>query len=89
MVDIRFTRNIQRHVACDEGSVEAATVREALEVYFADNPSARSYVVDDQGALRHHMALFVDGRPVRDRRTLSDPLEPTSEIYVLQALSGG
>ena len=89
MVDIRFTRNIQRHVQCGEGSVEAATVRQALDAYFADNPAAKSYVVDDQGALRHHMALFVDGRPVRDRRTLSDPLEPTSEIYVLQALSGG
>ncbi|MCR3825583.1 hypothetical protein K3Z89_08245, partial [Pseudomonas aeruginosa] len=46
-------------------------------------------LLDDQGSLRRHVALFVDGVQVRDRRGLGDPLQDDSEIYVVQALSGG
>jgi hypothetical protein len=35
------------------------------------------------------MVVFVDGRQVRDRRRLSDPVPHDGEIYVAQALSGG
>jgi hypothetical protein len=35
------------------------------------------------------MMIFVDGRPIADRRGLSDPLGPESELDVIQALSGG
>jgi hypothetical protein len=52
-------------------------------------PRLRGYVLDDQGALRHHMMVFVDGEPIRDRARLSDLVRPTSEVYVMQALSGG
>jgi len=64
-------------------------VREALESVFRSNERLRGYVLDDQSALRRHMAVVVDGRPLRDRVRLSDPVSPSSAIYVLQALSGG
>jgi hypothetical protein len=35
------------------------------------------------------MVVFVDGRQMRDRQHLSDPVQPGGEIYVAQALSGG
>ena len=35
------------------------------------------------------MLIFVDGVQIRDRVGLSDPVSETSEIYVMQALSGG
>nr|WP_206290232.1 hypothetical protein [Humisphaera borealis] len=44
MPTVRFTQNIQRHVACPPGNVAATTVREALEAVFAGNPAARSVV---------------------------------------------
>ena len=53
------------------------------------NPPLRGYVLDEQGALRHHMAIFVDGSMIRDRDSLSDAVTPSSEIHVMQALSGG
>jgi hypothetical protein len=84
-----FTPALQRHVACPEARVPAATVREALDLVFADRPKARGYILDDAGALRHHVVVFVDGTAVADRRTLSDPVRESSEIYVMQALSGG
>ena len=66
-----------------------ATVREALDAYFADRPAARGYVLDDQGGLRAHMAIFVAGRPVVDRTGLGERVGPEDPIDVMQALSGG
>ena len=86
---LRFTQNIQRHVKCPTCEVDGATIREALENYFSERPAARGYVLDDQGALRKHMAIFINGEPVLDRDTLGDPLKEDSVVDVLQALSGG
>ena len=38
---------------------------EALSRVFRDSPGLRSYVLDDQGRLRTHVVIYVDGRPVR------------------------
>jgi molybdopterin synthase sulfur carrier subunit len=89
MAKIVFTANVQRHVACPEADAAGRTVREVLENAFAENPEARSYVLDDQAALRKHMAVFVDGKRIRDRVGLSDAVTETSTIHVFQALSGG
>jgi sulfur-carrier protein len=91
MPSIRFTENLQRHVACPPGEVSGSTVREVLEAYFADDArtGARGYVLDDQGALRKHMAIFVNGAPVMDRRLLADAVPEDGTVDVIQALSGG
>ena len=89
MAHVTFTANIQRHVACPPGEAAGGTVRAVLDAVVAGNPRARGYVLDDQGALRHHMLVFVDGGQLRDRVSLSDPVGPQSEVYVMQALSGG
>jgi sulfur carrier protein ThiS len=62
---------------------------EALAAVFASRPTLRGYVLDDQGALRRHVAVYINGRPVRDRARLGDPVGPDDEVYVFQALSGG
>lgn len=89
MAHISFTSNIQRHVECPPVDAPGRTVREALDVVFAANPRARSYVLDDQGALRKHMVIFIDESTIRDRQTLSDAIDEDTELYVMQALSGG
>jgi len=86
---VAFTENIQRHVACPPAEVPGRTVREVLDAVFAGNPQARGYVLDEQGELRKHMAIFLDGRMIRDRAMLSDAVRPDSKLYVMQALSGG
>jgi sulfur-carrier protein len=89
MPRVAFTPNIQRHVSCPETAARGSTVREVLDAVFAANPQARSYVLDDQSALRRHMVIYVDGRIIADRTGLSDPVGEDSAIYVFQALSGG
>src|SRR5262245_36481984 len=68
--------------------VEGATVRDAIESLLTQAPILRGYLLDDQGALRHHVAAFVDGAVVRDKQSLSEPVAPAGEIYLVQALSG-
>ena len=89
MATVVFTQNLKRHVECPTEVVAGATVRAVLDAVFAANPRLRGYVLDDQGTLRHHMMVFVDGEPITDRRDLSDPVRDASEVYVMQALSGG
>ena len=89
MAKIAFTTHLERYVECPISDAPGATVREALDSVFSQNPKLRGYVVDEAGALRKHVSVFVDNRPIEDRRGLSDSLNPDSEIYELQALSGG
>ena len=89
MPTVRFTQNIQRHVGCPTLEVEGATVRAVIESYFRQNEKARGYVLDDQGKLRHHMAIFVDGGQIEDRDRLSDTVPEGAVVDIVQALSGG
>jgi sulfur carrier protein ThiS len=89
MATVRFTQNIQRHVACPTRDVEGSTAREVLDNYFRDNERARGYVLDETGAVRRHMVVFVDGDLIHDRETLTDGVNSDSVIDVIQALSGG
>jgi sulfur-carrier protein len=89
MATVRFTKNIQRHVACPTCEASGTTLRAVLDNYFAGNEKARGYVLDEQGKVRQHMVVFIDGDLVRDRDGLSDPVQPGSVIDVIQALSGG
>jgi len=89
MPRVVFTANLQRHVACPESEVRGETVAQALAAVFAAAPQVRDYVLDEQGHVRKHVHIYVDGSRITDRQRLSDPVTPRSEICVLQALSGG
>jgi hypothetical protein len=65
------------------------TLRAVLDDYFRDNERARGYVLDEQGKVRQHMVVFIDGDLVRDRDGLTDPVAPNSVIDVIQSLAGG
>jgi len=89
MPHVTFTPNLQRHIDVPPGQVQGETVREVLDAVFATRPEARGYVLDDQGAVRQHVVVFVDGSPIQDRVRLGDAVTARSDIYVMQALSGG
>ncbi len=89
MPRVDFTNYLQRHVAAPPREVPGATVRVVLDAVFAENERLRGYVLDEQGRLRKHVVVFVDGRVIADRDGLSDAVGEASEVYVAQALSGG
>jgi sulfur-carrier protein len=89
MPTLRFTATLARHRDTPVIGAEGATVADVIAAGLADDPFLKAYVLDEQGRLRKHVNIFVDGRKVADRLRLTDPVGPDSEIYVLQALSGG
>jgi sulfur-carrier protein len=85
MPRVVFTSHLQRHVQCAESEVSGATVGAALQAVFRAQPQVRGYVLDEQGELRKHVFVFVDGRRAR----LDDTVPASAAIHVMQALTGG
>ncbi len=89
MPHVQFTSQLQRFTETPEVDTPAATLGEALAAAFDVNPRLRHYVLDEQGHLRQHVVVFIDGRRAVDRTGLGDTLAPDARIHVLQALTGG
>ena len=89
MPTVTYTSALRRFVAAPEAEVKGATLGDALAASFAANPALKAYVLDDQGALRRHVAVYINGAPAKDRARLSDTVAPRDKIYVFQALTGG
>jgi hypothetical protein len=70
-------------------AAQGDTLAAALDSVFARHPQLRGYVLDEHGGVRHHVAIFLDGSAVGDKRNLRIPVVESTEIYILQALSGG
>jgi molybdopterin synthase sulfur carrier subunit len=89
MPRVILTSHLTSHAGGREFSVSGSTVREVLEDLFVTCPKLRSYVLDDQGTLRHHVVAFVNGKVVANKQTLDDLVPQDGEVHILQALSGG
>lgn len=87
MARLEFTAQLQRFgLPLPQLEAPAARLSELLELGFAESPRLRAYVLDEQGGLRAHVAVFIDGRRSLD---MNAALRPDSRVFVLQALSGG
>ncbi len=89
MASLNFTPQLKRFVEVPEVQTQATTLRAALDQAFSGNPRLGAYVLDEQGHLRPNVVVFIDGRRCLDRVRLDDALLPDSQVYVMQALSGG
>jgi sulfur carrier protein ThiS len=87
---VRFTPHLRRFFPrLEETRVDGTTVAEAIRALDRLHPGLAGYLVEDQGALRKHVNVFLNGSPVVDRDTLADTVAPDDELFILQALSGG
>jgi sulfur-carrier protein len=66
-------------------AVEGATLAGALDDLFVQVPGLRNHIVDETGAIRPHVSLFVGGIQA-DLETIVDE---GAAIRVLHAVSGG
>ncbi len=91
MATVKFTRHLVRYFPALGDRVQATgcTVAEIIADLDRQFPGLADYIVDDQGALRKHVNIFLGGDLVRDRQHLQDPVSETDELYIFQALSGG
>ena len=72
----------------NRANVEASgtTVGELLDDLDRQFPGIAFRVVDEQGRMRQHMVVWLDGERCRD---LSASVEGQDELVLMQALSGG
>ena len=70
MATIRFTSHLARHRPTPVLEAEGASVAEVLQTALASDPLLRGYVMDEQGRLRRHVNVYLDGaligRPAAD-----------------------
>lgn len=90
MPTVKFTYALRRFFpglkdTAARGKSLAAVLAEMDNCY----PGVKSYLLDEQGQLRRHVNIFIDGVLINDRKKLSDGFAENSEIYIMQALSGG
>ena len=90
MAHVKFTPNLKRFFPdLSELEVEAATVAEAVAAVDARWRGLGDYIIDEQGALRKHVNIFIGDELLRDKRRLTDKIFADTRIYIMQALSGG
>ena len=90
MAQVKFTYALKRFYP-DLATIEmeGSKVQDILDQLEVKFPGINSYLVDDQGALRQHVNIFVDGSLIKDKTHMSDEIDDKSEVYIMQALSGG
>ena len=89
MPTVSFAPALTRHVPCAPQQVDASAVGAALDAAFRAAPALRGYVLDEQGGVRKHVALFVNGEMLLRQAALDRPLAPGDHLMVIQALTGG
>ena len=90
MPKANFTYALKRFFpGIEETEVAKGTVKEVLAQLENSYPGLSGYIVDDQGRLRQHVNVFVNGTLIEDREALSDDVGDEDEVYFMQALSGG
>lgn len=87
---IKFTNALKRFFpTLQEIDVTGDSLQDVLNNVEALYPGIKSYLLDEQGQLRKHVNIFINGNMINDRTTLTDVFTANSEIYIIQALSGG
>jgi molybdopterin synthase sulfur carrier subunit len=67
---------------------EFVTVAHALDSLWAEHAALRERVLNEQGEIRQHVNVFVNGEDVKRGRGLATRLR-SGEIHIFNAVSGG
>ena len=70
-----------------EVSVPGNTVREVVEMLEQKYPGVKARLLTDEGRLKPHIALVVDG--VNSKQGLRHPITDSSEVHFVPAMAGG
>jgi sulfur carrier protein ThiS len=89
MVTVEFAPSIQRHKSVAPQQLPAATLAQVLSAACAASEGLRHYILDDQGAIRKHVAVFINREMHQPRDNLSRILQTGDQVLVIQCLTGG
>jgi len=89
MVTVEFAASLRRHVECAPQTVAAGSLRTVLQAALTAAPGLAHYVLDDQGHIRKHVAIFINKQMLTHRNQLDIPITSGDSVLVIQALTGG
>ena len=69
--------------------VAGTTVGKVLAALGQVHPGVGQRVLDDRGALRRHVNVFVNGESIRYLEGVDTPVGDGDEVQILPAVSGG
>ena len=90
MPTVKFTKALKRFFPeLQDTPAKGMTLADILGEMDGHYPGVKNYLLDEHGQLRKHVNIFIDGNMISDRNALNDTFSDKSEIYIIQALSGG
>jgi sulfur-carrier protein len=89
MVTVEFAASLQRHKPCTVQTVSPGSLAQVLDSAMLAEPVLRSYVLDDQGHVRKHVAVFVNSTLHLPRDQLQRAVAAGDKVLVIQCLTGG
>lgn len=90
MAKVKFTSALKRFFpTLTQIETEGDTVRDVLDNIEKIYPGISSYLIQDDGTLRKHINIFIQGNMIENRQILNDTVKHNDELLIIQALSGG
>lgn len=90
MAQVKFTSALARFIpGLKPEEIGGNSIREIMDALAEKYPNLNRYVLDEKGALRKHVNIFLNNELIKDKENLSDKVSENDEIYIIQALSGG
>lgn len=77
---------LRSYTESSRAEAEGATLAELLSDLDRQYPGIRFRMIDEQERVRRHIRIFINGEQVN---ALSQPLNATDDVVIVQALSGG
>jgi len=72
-----------------EIETEAATLKDALESLWAQQPGLRDRILNEQSEVRQHINVFVGNESIQFTGGLATAVPAGAEITIVPAVSGG
>ena len=89
MIKVILTANLQAYYPEPKFELEVSNLRDILKKMDERRPRFSHYVLEDDGSIRKHVNIFINGDIIRDKSTVDVKLAPGTQIHIMQALSGG
>lgn len=85
MATINFRSPLKQRIGASSLEVAGATVAELVKNLETAAPAVKGWVTDEQGRIRRHVNVFVNGEPASE----DDAVAPADRIDIIHAITGG
>ena len=84
---VKFTTALSRFFpGLQDSYFEGDQLENIIDNVDHQHPGIKGYILDEHGRLRKHVNVFIDGKLMQEESGL---IGRDSEIFIIQALSGG